>query len=185
MRNVLENPSRETARAYVTWSKHARDKLAEASKYIAQATREMNAEPVSPNSTHKIDAVAASGIEPGGLYYFFSPDNRSALADVSAVNKIFQDGRLGVVGIPVGGRNEEIFQFLNETKPLFPIRRSDGEVQLVKPTETPNLCLALLLEKKIFRLGSTITETAIVEAIGGVMANVRGITATNVFESAR
>src|SRR6266498_5781590 len=44
VRNVLENPSPETARAYVLWSKQASERLAKASEYIAQATREINSE---------------------------------------------------------------------------------------------------------------------------------------------
>ena len=44
VKNVLENPSPETARAYVVWSRQANEKLAKASEYIAQATREMNSE---------------------------------------------------------------------------------------------------------------------------------------------
>jgi hypothetical protein len=86
------------------------------------------------------------------------------------LNKIWREGRLGVVGIPVGGKDEEIGNYLNEAKPLFPIRRSDAEVKLVKPAETPDLYLALPLEKKIFRLGPTITETAIAEAISSILA---------------
>src|SRR5215467_12856001 len=42
VRNVLENPSYETAMAYVTWSRQANEKLAKATEYIAQATREMS-----------------------------------------------------------------------------------------------------------------------------------------------
>src|SRR5258705_8263851 len=37
VRNVLENPSLETARAYLTWSRQTNEKLAKASEYIAQA----------------------------------------------------------------------------------------------------------------------------------------------------
>jgi hypothetical protein len=44
VRNVLENPSPESARAYVLWSREASEKLAKASEYIAQATREFNSE---------------------------------------------------------------------------------------------------------------------------------------------
>jgi hypothetical protein len=43
VRKVLENPSPETARAYVTWSRQTNEKLAKATEYIAQAIREMNA----------------------------------------------------------------------------------------------------------------------------------------------
>jgi len=77
------------------------------------------------------------------------------------------------VGIPVSGKDEDIGIYVNEAKPLFPIRRSDAEVKLVKPAETPELYLALPLEKKMFRLGPTITETAITEAIGSVLAAQR------------
>jgi hypothetical protein len=40
---------------------------------------------------------------------------------------------------------------------------------MIKPSKTPELHLALPLEKKVFRLGSTITETAIAEAIGSIV----------------
>jgi hypothetical protein len=75
-----------------------------------------------------------------------------------------------VVGIPVSGKDEEVGNYVNEAKPLFPIRRSDAEVKLVKPAGTPDLYLALPLEKKVFRLGPTITETAIANAIGDILA---------------
>ena len=107
---------------------------------------------------------------PVGLYYFFSPGDESAAKDVAVLNKIWREGRLGVVGIPVGGKDEEVGNYVDEAKPLFPIRRSDAEVKLVKPAETPDLYLALPLEKKMFRLGPTITETAIAEAIGNILA---------------
>ncbi len=79
-----------------------------------------------------------------------------------------------MVGISLRAKDEEVISFMNETKPLFPIRRSDVEVKLVKPTETPELYLALPLEKKLFRLGPTITETSVTEAIGKVMAGLSG-----------
>jgi hypothetical protein len=169
VRNVLENPSPETARAYVTWSRQANEKLAKATEYIAQATREINAG-ASPTSIEKSNTHSASGLGPVGLYYFFSPDDQTALKDVRVLNKIFQEGRLGVVGIPVRGKDQEIIQFLNEAKPLFLVRRSDAEVRMIKPSETPELHLALPLEKKIFRLVSVINETAIMQEIGNVLA---------------
>jgi hypothetical protein len=169
VRNVLENPSPETARAYATWSKQANEKLAKATEYIAQAIREMNAG-ATPTSIEKSSPNPASGLGPAGLYYFFSPDDQSASKDVAVLNRIFQEGRLGVVGIPARGRNEEIAQFLTEAKPLFPVRRSDAEVRMIKPSETPELHLALPLERKIFRLASVINETAIMQAIGNVLA---------------
>src|SRR6266508_3393349 len=165
VRNVLENPSPETARAYVTWSRQANEKLAKATEYIAQATREMNAGAASPTSIEKPHTNNASGLGPVGLYYFFSPDDQSASKDVAVLNKIFQEGRLGVVGIPVRGKDEEIIQFLNETKPLFAVKRSHAEVRMIKPSETPELHLALPLEKKIFRLASVINEAEIMQAI--------------------
>ena len=60
-----------------------------------------------------------------------------------------------MVGIPVRGKDEEIIQFLNETKPLFPVRKSEAEVRMIKPSETPDLYLAFPLEKKLlpFRTG--------------------------------
>lgn len=169
VRNVLENPSLETARAYVLWSRQANEKLAKASEYITQATREMNEAAGLRNNTEKIDSFAGMG--PVGLYYFFSPADRSAAKDVAVLNKIWQEGRLGVVGIPVKPNDGEIASFVNEARPLFPIRTSDAEVKLIKPTETPDLYLALPLEKKLFRIGS-ITETAISEAIGKIMAGL-------------
>ena len=167
VRNVLENPSPETARAYVLWSKQASERLAKASEYIGQATREINSE---VNSNERNNNLPLVGVGPVGLYYFFSPDDQSAAKDVAVLNKIWREGRLGVVGIPVGGKDEDVGNYVNEAKPLFPIRRSDAEVKLVKPAETPDLYLALPLEKKIFRLGSTITETAIAETIGNILA---------------
>ena len=173
VRNVLDNPSPETARAYVTWSRQANEKLAKATEYIAQATRELNAESVAKISIGKSGAIAASGLGPVGLYYFFSPDDQTALKDVQVLNTIFQEGRLGVVGIPVRGRDEEIVQFLSETKPLFPVRKSEAEVRMIKPSETPDLYLAFPLERKLLRLGPVITETEIMQAIGNVLAAVQ------------
>ena len=115
----------------------------------------MNASAAPQNSIEKPNTNAASSLGPVGLYYFFSPGDQTALKDVGVLNKIFQEGRLGVVGIPVRGKDEEIIQFLNETKPLFPVRRSDAEVRMIKPSETPDLYLAFPLEKKIFRLVSS------------------------------
>jgi hypothetical protein len=85
------------------------------------------------------------------------------------LNRIYQEGRLGVVGIPVRAKDEEIVQFVNEAKPLFPVRRSDAEVRMIKPNVTPELHLALPIEKKVIRLGSTITEAAIAEAVGSIV----------------
>jgi len=170
VRNVLENPSPETARAYVLWSRKANEKLAKATEYITQATREMNEQGAFGDDPGKVSQFA--GLGPVGLYYFFSPADQSAPKDVAVLNKIWREGQLGVVGIPVGGKDNEIVSFVNEAKPLFPIRRSDAEVKFIKPTETPLLYLALPLEKKLFRLGPTITETAITEAIGKIMAGL-------------
>jgi hypothetical protein len=173
VRNVLENPSPETARAYVLWSKQASERLAKASEYIAQATREINSEAsIVRNSNERSNDLSLAGVGPVGLYYFFSPGDQTAAKDVAVLNKIWREGRLGVVGIPVGGKDEEVGNYVNEAKPLFPIRRSDAEVKLVTPAETPDLYLALPLEKKIFRLGPIITETAIAETIGNIL-NVR------------
>ena len=171
VRNVLDNPSPETARAYVLWMRQASERLAKASKYIAQATGEINSEDsIFRNSNERSNDLALAGVGPVGLYYFFSPGDLSATKDVTVLNRIWREGRLGVVGIPVSGKDEEISNYVNGAKPLFPIRRSDVEVKLVKPAETPELYLALPLEKKMFRLGPTITETAIREAIGSVLA---------------
>jgi hypothetical protein len=175
VRNVLENPSPETAKAYVLWSRQASEKLATASEYIAQATREINSnDPISRNSDERSNNVALAGVGPVGLYYFFSPNDPSAATDVAVLNKIWRDGRIGIVGIRVRGSDEELVKFVNESRPLFPIRISDGEVRMVKPTETPDLYLAVPLEKKIFRLGSAITEAAIKEAINNLPAAPSG-----------
>ena len=170
MRNVLENPSPETARAYVLWSRKANEKLAKATEYITQATREMNEQGAFGDDPGKVSQFA--GLGPVGLYYFFSPADQSAPKDVAVLNKIWREGQLGVVGIPVSGKEREIIQFLNEAKPMFPVRHGDAEVRMVKPTQTPDLYLALPLKKKLFRLGPTITETAITEAIGKIMAGL-------------
>jgi len=186
VRNVLENPSPETAKAYVTWSRQANEKLAKATEYIAQINQEMNAGATSQNNIDKSNTNAASSLGPVGLYYFFSTGDQTALKDVGVLNKVFQEGRLGVVGIPVQGKDEEIIQFLNEAKPLFPVRRSDAEVRMIKPGVTPDLYLALPLEKKVLRLGSTITETAILKAIGNILAmKSRGKSISSLLESDR
>jgi len=166
VRNVLENPSSETAKAYVLWSRQASEKLAKASEYIAQATREIDSEAsIFRNSNGATNDLPLAAVGPVGLYYFFSPGDQSAAKDVAVLNKIWREGRIGVVGIPVRGNDEEVVKFVNEARPLFPIRKSEGEVRFVKPTETPELYLALPLEKKMYRMGSTITSTAITEAI--------------------
>jgi hypothetical protein len=170
VRNVLENPSPETARAYVLWSRQASEKLSKATEYIAQATREINLEAShSSSSIERRNDLIPTGVGPVGLYYFFSPADRNSAKDVAVLNKIWREGRIGVVGIPVRGNEEEIAWFLNETRPVFPVRKSDAEAKLVKPVETPALYLALPLEKKIFRLGTTITEKAIVQTMGEIL----------------
>ncbi len=166
VRTVLENPSPETARAYVLWAKQARERLAKASEYIARATREVNSEAVSNEGKND---VTPSGVGPLGLYYFFSPGDTSASKDVAALNEIWREGRIGVVGIPIRGNDEEISRFVNETRPRFPVRKSDVEVKLVKPIVTPELYLAFPLEKRIFRLGSVIDEVTIVRAIHDIL----------------
>jgi hypothetical protein len=185
VRNVLENPSPETARAYVLWSKQASERLAKASEYIAQATREINSEAVAfRNDNERSSDLVLAGMGPVGLYYFFSPGDDSASKNVTTLNKIWREGRIGVIGIPIRGNDEELANFVNDAKPLFPIRRSDAEVKLVKPTETPDLYLALPLEKKVLRLGPAITETAIAEAIGSIVAaQSRGKSGWSLLES--
>jgi hypothetical protein len=171
VRNVLENPSPDTARTYVLWSRQASEKLAKASEYIAQATREINSEAlIFQNSNERSNDLKLAGVGPVGLYYFFSPGDPSAARDVAVLNKIWREGRIGVVGIRVRGNDEEVAKFVDEARPFFPIRSSDGEVKLVKPTETPDLYLALPLEKKMFRLGPTITAAAISDALGNILA---------------
>jgi hypothetical protein len=167
VRNVLDNPSPETARAYVLWSRQANERLAKATEYIAQATREINSEGSISGTSNDL---ALTGVGPVGLYYFFSPFDPTAAKDVAVLNNIWREGRIGVVGIPVNGKDEEIRKYASDAKPLFPIRRSNAEVKLVKPAGTPDLYLALPLEKKLFRLAPTITETAIIEGINSVMA---------------
>jgi hypothetical protein len=175
VRNVLDNPSPETAREYVLWSRQANERLTKASEYIAQATREINSEgSISENSNERNKNLPLVGVGPVGLYYFFSPNDRSAAKDVAVLNNIWREGRIGVVGISVSGKDEEISKYVGDAKPLFPIRQDDAEAKLVKPAETPDLYLALPLEKKMFRLGPTITETAITEAIRSVLAQHRG-----------
>lgn len=169
VRNVLENPSLETARAYVMYSKEAQEKLAKATVYIAEAMREMRASGSTGSDVDR-NISGSPGLGPVGLYYFFSPSDRTARSDVAVLNKIFLEGRLGVVGIPVGGRDHEIAAFVGQTKPLFPVRRSDTEVRLVNPAETPELHLALPMQKKIVRLGAFIDEKAIQQAIGIALA---------------
>src|SRR5713226_5023702 len=105
VKNVLENPSSETARAYVAWSRQANEKLAKANEYITQATREMNEAATFHNDTERINDFAFAGLGPVGLYYFFSPGDQSAVEDVNVLNKIWRGGKLGVVGIPVGGKD--------------------------------------------------------------------------------
>jgi hypothetical protein len=167
VRNVLDNPSPETARAYVLWSRRANERLAKASEYIARAAREINSEGSISGTSNDL---ALTGVGPVGLYYFFSPFDPTAAKDVAVLNNIWREGRIGVVGVPVNGKDEEIRKYASDAKPLFPIRRSDAEVNVVKPAQTPDLYLALPLEKKMFPLGSTITETAITEAIGSILA---------------
>jgi len=179
VRNVLESPSPETARAYVLWSRQASERLAKASEYISQATREINSEAAAFQNNERSNDIALANVGPVGLYYFFSPGDPSAARDVAVLNNIWREGRIGVVGIRVGGNDEDGARFANEARPLFPIRSNDGEVQVVKPTETPDLYLALPLEKKLLRLGSTITETAIAEAIGSVLAAQSGRSSAN------
>ena len=68
----------------------------------------MNASAASQNSIEKSNTSPHQALGPVGLYYFFSPGDQTALKDVAVLNKIFQEGRLGVVGIPVRGKDEEI-----------------------------------------------------------------------------
>jgi hypothetical protein len=168
VRSVLENPSLETARAYVTYAKEAQEKLAKATAYIAQVMRETRvSDSVLGNARNIIAGL--SGLGPVGVYYFFSPSDRTAARDVQVLNKIFQEGRIGVVGIPVAGRDDEIVAFVRDAGPLFPVRRSDAEVQMIKPTETPELHLALPSRKKITRLNTSVDEAAIRRGIAALV----------------
>lgn len=68
VRNVLENPSPESARAYVLWSRQTSEKLAKASEYIAQATREINSEASMFSTENKRGSdLALAGMGPVGL----------------------------------------------------------------------------------------------------------------------
>jgi hypothetical protein len=150
----------------VLWSRQASERLSKATEYIAQATREINSEASrSLSSTERRNAPIPRDIGPVGLYYFFSPADRNSAQDIAVLNKIWRGGRIGVVGIPVRGNDDEIAIFVNEARPLFPVRKSDSEVKLVKPIETPDLYLALPLQKKIFAVGSEITELAVKDAL--------------------
>ena len=108
VRNVLENPSPETARAYVLWSRQASERLAKASEYVAQAMRENSEASIVRNSNERSNDLSLAGVGPVGLYYFFSPADQTAAKDVAVLNKIWRAGKLGVVGIPVGGKDEEV-----------------------------------------------------------------------------
>jgi hypothetical protein len=176
VRNVLENPSPETARAYVLWSKQASERLAKASEYIAQATREINSEASTVrNSNERSNDLSLAGVGPVGLYYFFSPSDPSAANDVAVLNKIWREARIGVVGIPVRGNDEEVVNYVNETKPLFPIRKSNAEVRMLRPTETPDLYLAMPLQRRIFRLGSYTNEATLKDALTKALTEILGI----------
>src|SRR5262249_61299886 len=108
VRNVLENPSSETARAYVLWSRQASEKLAKASEYIAQATREIYSEAsIFRNSNEATNDLPLAAVGPVGLYYFFSPGDQSAAKDVAVLKKIWREGGIGGVGIHVRGNDGE------------------------------------------------------------------------------
>ena len=66
VRNVLDNPSPETARAYVLWSRQANERLAKATEYIARATREINSE---GSISRTGNDLALTGVGPVGLYF--------------------------------------------------------------------------------------------------------------------
>ena len=172
VRNVLDNPSPETARAYVLWSRQANERLAKASEYIARATREINSEGSISGTSNDL---ALTGVGPVGLYYFFSPADPTAAKDVAVLNNIWREGRIGVVGIPVNGQDEEIRKYVSEAKPLFPIRRSNAEVQLVKPTETPDLYVAIPLQKRIFRLGPYFNDATLKDVLTKTLTEMLGI----------
>jgi hypothetical protein len=172
VRDVLENPSPETARAYVLWSRQASERLSKATEYIAQATREINTQASSsPSSNERRNDLIPTGVGPVGLYYFFSPADQGVAKDVAVLNKIWREGRIGVVGIPVTGNDKEIARFVNEARLLFPVRKSDAEVYLVKPTETPELYLALPLGRST---GSSIFVAVVLVALARLVEEVIG-----------
>ncbi len=171
VKNVLEDPSPETAREYIAWRRKANEALAQASEYIAQAERELGpVQGLVGEKLKKRKEIEKRGLV--GLYYFFSPNDLSAREDVKVLNKVFEEEQLGVVGIPVRARDEEVMRFVRLTKPVFPVRKGEEEVKLIRPERTPNLYLALPLQKKIVRVGSAITETAIKEALGKAVTEV-------------
>ncbi|MBI2358137.1 MAG: hypothetical protein HYV04_04400 [Deltaproteobacteria bacterium] len=171
VKDVLENPSPETAREYVTWRRKGNEALARASEYIVQAEREMGAvEGVAGERIKKKEEIEERGLV--ALYYFFSSDDVSAREDVRLLNRVWQEEQIGVVGIPVKARDEEVMRFVRLNQPLFPVRKGDEEIRLIGPRKTPDLYLALPLQKKIFRVGSSVTEDAIKEALGKALAEV-------------
>ena len=171
VKNVLENPSLEAAREFVTWTRKANEALAQAGEYIAQAEREMGpVRGVIGEKIKKKEEIESRGLV--ALYYFFSPNDPVAREDVKVLNKVWQEEQVGVVGIPVKARDEEVLRFVRLSQPLFPIRKGEEEARLIGPRKTPDLYLALPLQKKIFRVGSSVTEGAIKEALGKALAEV-------------
>lgn len=171
VKNVLENPSPDTAREYVAWMRAGNERLGRANEYIAEAEREMGPpQGVVGEKIQKRQEMESRGLV--GLYYFFSPGDPSAREDVRVLNKVFREEQLGIVGIPVRGKEDEIIRHVKATNPLFPVRKGEEEVKLIGPKKTPDLYLALPLQKKIFRVGSSISEAAIKEALGKAVAEV-------------
>jgi len=171
VRKVLENPSPETAREYVAWMREGNERLGRASEYIAQAEREMGpAQGFVGEKIQKKQEIESRGLV--GLYYFFSLEDPSTREDVKVLNKVFREEQVGVVGIPVKGRSEDLMRFIKLSNPLFPVRKGEEEVKLIGPKRTPDLYLALPLQKKIFRVGSNISEAAIKEALEKAVAEV-------------
>ena len=171
VKNVLEDPSLETAREYVAWRREANEALAQASEYIAQAEHELGpVQGLVGEKVKKRKEIEKRGLV--GLYYFFSPHDPSAREDVKVLNKVWQEEQLGVVGIPVRAGDEEVMRFVRRSQPLFPVRKGGEEVKLMRPQRTPNLYLALPLQKKIFRVGSAITEAAIKDALAKAVTDV-------------
>lgn len=171
VKNVLENPSPETAREYVAWRRKANEALALASDYIVRAEQELGSPQGSlGDRIKKKEEIEKRGLV--GLYYFFSPTDRSAREDVRVLNRVWREERLGVVGIPVKGRDEDVVRFVKITNPLFPVRKGEDEIQLIRPKGTPVLYLALPVQKKIFTVGSGISEEAIKETLGKVVAEL-------------